>query len=199
MRRICSPIFWMRNRREGIFDISEFLYDEKSDTCTCPAGQRLERRKHKKRRVFEYIASGKTCAACELHDQCTRNKNRARTIKRHLRQKELDQMRRIAQSPQAKRDLKTRKHFMERSYADAANNHGFKRSRWRGLEKVTIQNLLIAAVQNIRILIGYWRKPVGVAQENRIAAQEMLKNIAQSVGETLVLGRWHLLHLSWAF
>lgn len=54
---------------------------------------------------------------------------------------------------------------MERSYADAANNHGFKRSRWRGLEKITIQDLMIAAVQNIRILIKHWRNPVGVAQE----------------------------------
>ena len=57
---------------------------------------------------------------------------------------------------------------MERSYADAANNHGFKRSRWRGLQRMTIQNLLIAAVQNIRILIKHWRKPGGVAQEMRV-------------------------------
>ena len=113
-----------------------------------------------------------------------------------MRQKELDRMREISMSAQAKRDLKTRKHLMEGSYADAANNHGFKRSRWRGIEKVTIQNLLIAAVQNIRILIRYWRKPVGVAQENRITAKEVLLNIAQSVRETLVPGRWYLLHLS---
>lgn len=182
------------SRREGIFDISEFLYDEESDTYTCPAGQRLVRKKHKKKRkAFEYIAPVKTCAACELRDRCTRNKEGARTIKRHIRQHELDRMRRIAQSPQAKRDLKTRKHLMEGSYADAANNHGFKRSRWRGLEKVTVQNLLIAAVQNIRILIRYWRKPLGVAQANRITAKEMLKNIAIDVSENPVLGCWHLL------
>jgi hypothetical protein len=185
------------NRREGIFDISEFLYDEASDAYICPAGQRLVRGKWKnKREAFEYSASKKTCVACELRDQCTRNKNGSRTIKRHLRQKELNQMRRIAQSPPAKRDLKTRKHLMEGSYADAANNHGFKRSRWRGIEKVTIQNLLIAAVQNIRILIRYWRKTLGVAQENRIPAKEALINIAQGVSETLVRGHWYLLHVS---
>lgn len=185
------------NRREGIFDISEFLYDEESDTYSCPAGQRLVRRKWKgKRQAFEYSASKKTCVACELRGQCTRKRKGSRTIKRHLRQQELDQMRRIAQSPPANRDLKTRKHLMERSYADAANNHGFKRSRWRGLEKVTIQNLLIAAVQNIRILIRYWRKPVGVAQENRITANEALMNIAHRVSETLVPSHWYLLRVS---
>ena len=60
---------------------------------------------------------------------------------------------------------------MERSYADAANNHGFKRSRWRGLEKVTIQDLMIAAIQNIRVLTKHWRRPTGVAQEMQTVEQ----------------------------
>jgi len=42
---------------------------------------------------------------------------------------------------------------MEASFADAANNHGFKRSRWRRLWRQQIQDYLIAAIQNIRILL----------------------------------------------
>ena len=118
------------NRRAGIFDISEFIYEEASDTYVCPAGERLRPRKRKKKKkAIEYSASKRTCMRCELRDRCTRNKNGARTITRRLRQKELDRMRRISESSQSTRDLRTRKHFMERSYADAANNHGFKRSR----------------------------------------------------------------------
>jgi hypothetical protein len=49
--------------------------------------------------------------------------------------------------------LKRRKHKIEGSFADAANNHGFKKARYRGLEKVTLQNLLVATIQNIRKLI----------------------------------------------
>jgi hypothetical protein len=41
----------------------------------------------------------------------------------------------------------------EGSFADAANRHGYKRARWRGLTGMTIQNLLIAAAQNLRKLI----------------------------------------------
>ena len=41
----------------------------------------------------------------------------------------------------------------KRSFADAAVNHGFKRSRWRRLDKQRIQDYLIATVQNIRILL----------------------------------------------
>jgi transposase len=165
---------WKAGQHSGIFDISEFIYDKKTDTYTCPAGQRLKPRKHKKKqKAIEYSAKRKICQACELRDKCTRSQSGVRSIKRHVCQEDLDRMRRISKSAQSKRDLRTRKHFMERSYADAANNHGFKRSRWRGLEKVTIQDLMIAAVQNIRILIKHARKPSGVAQEMRMVEQSV--------------------------
>ena len=48
-----------------------------------------------------------------------------------------------------------RKYKAEGSFADAANNHGFKRSRFRGIEKVRIQNLLVAATQNLRKLMRH--------------------------------------------
>jgi hypothetical protein len=44
-------------------------------------------------------------------------------------------------------------HLMERSFAEAANQHGFKRSRWRRLWRQRIQDWLIALVQNLRILL----------------------------------------------
>jgi hypothetical protein len=40
---------------------------------------------------------------------------------------------------------------MERSFADAANNHYFKRARWRRLWRQQIHDYLIAAIQNVRI------------------------------------------------
>jgi hypothetical protein len=44
---------------------------------------------------------------------------------------------------------------MERSFADAANNHHFKRARWRRLWRQQIQDYLIAATQNVRILLQH--------------------------------------------
>jgi len=44
---------------------------------------------------------------------------------------------------------------MERSFADATNNHHFKRARWRRLWRQQIQDYLIAAIQNVRILLAY--------------------------------------------
>jgi IS5 family transposase len=139
-------------QKKGIFDISEFCYDEHSDTYLCPAGERLHRLRYdKKSKTFQYGASPHTCR----------------------------KMRDISQSAWSRRDGRIRQHLMERSYADAANNHGFKRSRWRGLAWVTVQNLMIAAVQNIRILISKGRKPSGVAQEacHRVTGSQQLTSI----------------------
>ena len=47
---------------------------------------------------------------------------------------------------------------MERSFA-RAKRYGFDRARWRGLWRVRIQEYLIAAMQNIRVLIKYGTDP----------------------------------------
>jgi hypothetical protein len=64
----------------------------------------------------------------------------------------------ITQSSEARRDIKTRQHCMERSYAQSAR-YGFDQARWRGLWKVAIQEYFICAIQNIEILIRHAKKP----------------------------------------
>ena len=141
------------HRCKGIFADHEFLYDAASDTVRCPAGQLLRpRRLHAKRRTIEYIAARRTCAACALRGQCTRSRY-GRTVKRHEHQQLLDRARLQAGSPAARRNRKRRQHLIEESFADAANNHHFKRARWRRLWRQQIQDFWIAAIQNIRLLL----------------------------------------------
>jgi hypothetical protein len=47
----------------------------------------------------------------------------------------------------------------EVSFAEAANHHGFKRARWRRLWRVQIQDWLIAAIQNVKILLKHRPPP----------------------------------------
>lgn len=143
-----------KGRREGIFSEKDFTYDATADTYQCPAGQMLIRRKHKtQREAWEYAASCATCRSCGMRAQCTRS-SVARTIKRHEGHELIQQGRAQAQSEAARQDQRRRKWLMEGSFADAANNHGFKRARWRRLGRQKIQDYMIAAVQNIRILIS---------------------------------------------
>ena len=147
-----------KGRKEGIFPEEMFTYDPKTDTMVCPAGKSLQRRTfHKHRNSTEYIGSKKGCGGCLLKPQCTRNKL-GRSVHRHVRKEELDYMFTLAKSPQAKKDIKTRKHLMERSYA-RSTRYNFDRARWRGLGKVTIREYLVSAIQNIMALIRYVKNP----------------------------------------
>lgn len=152
-------------RRVGIFGSEDFAYDKDTDTYRCPAGQTLTRRKHKKKRnAFEYACAKKVCSACALRDQCTKAKSgNPRTIKRHEKQERVDAARKESHSNRAKRDRVRRKWLMEGSFADSANNHGFKRSRWRRLHNQKIQDYLIAAIQNVRILMRHMQRKRKVA------------------------------------
>jgi transposase len=139
-------------RKRGIFPQDAFSYDPETDTFTCPAGQVLKRGKlYKYRNHYEYRASAKACAHCELRDQCTHSKN-GRTLKRHVRHDELNRALKEAESSNASQDIRDRKYISECSFA-RSTRYGYKRSRWRRLWRVTIQDFLIAAIQNIMVLI----------------------------------------------
>jgi transposase len=146
-------------RRAGIFPESEFRYEPGRDVFVCPAGQRLSRHHwHAGRRLWEYRTRPGVCAGCALRTQCTRAKD-GRSLKRHEAHELVQKARAQANSVAARRDRRRRQHLMERSFADAANNHGFKHARWRRLWRQQIQDWLIAAIQNIRILLQPRLKP----------------------------------------
>jgi transposase len=141
-----------------IFSEEQFQYDRQSDTYRCPAGSQLKPKSlHLNRQSRDYAAPKKTCEACDLREQCTKNKS-GRTIKRHLRQEELDKMREATHSAKARRDIKTRQHLMERSFA-RSTRYGFDRARWRGIWRVQIQEYLISAIQDIQVLLRYGDQP----------------------------------------
>jgi hypothetical protein len=67
-------------------------------------------------------------------------------------------MREASRLAKAKRDIKTRQHLMERSFA-RGTRYGYDQARWRGLWRVQIQEYLISAIQNIQVLLKYGHKP----------------------------------------
>ena len=150
-------------RSEGIFPDSAFAYDATTNIVRCPSGQTMKpRRLHPTKRMWEYQLPQGICAACALRAQCTRAKN-SRTIQRHEHHPLLEQARAQSHSAAARRDRQRRQHLAEGSFADAANNHGFKRARWRRLWRVQIQDWLIAGIQNIKILLRAMRQAPAAA------------------------------------
>jgi transposase len=150
-------------RQKDIFSRGMFIYDYRRDIFICPAGQVLKKRKYKeKRKHYEYRASVKICNHCRLKQKCSRSKL-ARTVKRHIRQDDIDRMLTQARSAEAKADIKTRQHLMERSFARAIR-YGYKRARWRRLWRVQIQEYLTAGIQNMMVLLANAKKPAAGAK-----------------------------------
>jgi len=166
-------------RRALIFPIEAFAYDAATDTYICPAGECLKRRSHHKSRgSSDYGISGKICDACGLKEQCTKSKA-GRTVHRDNRQDELDVMREKSRSYASRQDIKLRQHFMEGSFGNSAR-YGYKRSRWRGLWRVKIQDYLVAIIQNITILIRHGTK---VKMAKIIALAERRLALITATGE----------------
>ena len=141
-------------QRAGIFPDTDFKYKAEDNTYLCPAGQVMKaRRVHPQKRTWEYHLPKGVCAQCSLRKECTRSKT-GRTIQRHEHQELLDRARGQAHSRAARQSRKRRQIILEQSFADAVNNHGFKRARWRRLWRQQIQDWLIAGIQNIRILLS---------------------------------------------
>ena len=152
------PPFKDGQKHNGKFSEEAFTYDPQDDVYLCPAGQRLKRRRYDgQSETFQYRCKTKVCRACPLRDRCTEAK-RGRTLRRHVRHEEIRLMRERAQSGGSKKDLKTRQHLMERSFARAVR-FGLKRARWRRLWRVQIQEYLTAAIQNIMILVRDVKEP----------------------------------------
>ncbi len=142
-------------RAESIFPDSAFTYRAQDNTYLCPAGHTLiARRLHPDRRTWEYWLPQNPCAGCSMREQCTRAKA-GRTLHRHEHQALLDRARGQSHSAAGRSNRHRRQQLMEGSFADAANNHGFKRARWRRQWRQEIQDWMIAAVQNIRILAAH--------------------------------------------
>jgi transposase len=166
-------------RMVGIFSDDLFIYDEETDTFTCPMGKRLRFRAFlRERQSVEYIASKKDCGVCELRSKCTTNKV-GRTIKRHLRQEELDYMRYIAGTTISRNDIKTRQHLMERSFA-RSKRYGFGRARWRRLWRLRIQEYLTAAIQNMQILMKYGNDPRRAVSKAKESIYEKLSSLSEN-------------------
>jgi len=151
----CIPHAKSRGCGEGKFSRDDFQYDGVKDCYVCPNGKELKRqtRKPVNRNEHMYKASRKDCQRCPLRANCYSGKYSKR-VYRHEDQDVIDWADNCMSKPRRRYFMGRRQAVAEGSFADAANNHGYKRSRWRGLERMTIQNLLIASIQNLRKLIA---------------------------------------------
>lgn len=174
----CIPAKDGNAPRKGKFGHDAFRYVAAKDCFVCPGGHELHpyRREDRRQRI-RYQAAAGVCQECPLRSRCTDSK-RGRCVQRHMAQEHIDWANSCLSKARRRHLGRRRQIRAEGSFADGANRHGFKRARWRGLAKMTIQNLLIAVCQNLRKLVKAGRR---VAPGAAVVAQRTVRTISMSI------------------
>ena len=159
-KRDIIPTFPRRSRHlnRNILSPEKFKYDEEKDVFICPSGKELRRITYDKRnRRWHYRARGSACRLCSLKSVCSPN-TKYRSIVRHEDHQYVEKSLNWLESPYAKLSIKERRCYAEWAISEAKSLHGLSKTRYRGLERVTIQGLMTASVQNIKRLLALYRR-----------------------------------------
>ena len=168
------------------FNHDKFIYDTQQDSYLCPVGQRLPRHQEKPREnSIIYRADRQTCQSCRHVRKCVSSQQFGQQIRRNVNTEHIEWADGCLSKYERKRLMARRKYKAEGSFADAANNHGFKQCRLREIEKATIQNQMIAAIQNLRKLLSATRPKPHVE-----AFKQIFKRLKSQCLEAIRLLSW---------
>jgi transposase len=140
-----------RNARAGTFTPVDFTIDWDGGTARCPAGAHSRSMKQDGRGLIRFAFSRSDCLPCPIRDQCTRAKNgAARNIAVHPQP--VHEARTLAIQAQGTDEwLATynARAGIEGTISQAVRGPGLRHSRYRGLPKVHLQNVLTGMALNL--------------------------------------------------
>jgi hypothetical protein len=141
------------------FGPAQFTYDAAQDVYVCPAGTLLRpvRREYTAEKV-EYRADATICNVCPMKAACTPS-DAGRGVHRSFHAEYLDRVRGYHTTEAYAKAMRKRKVWIEPLFGEAKQWHGMRRFRLRGLIKVNMEGLFIAAGQNLKRLLSAkgWR------------------------------------------
>jgi transposase len=152
-------------KKSPYYGASRFVYDPEQDLYRCPQGEplRLYTRSYTER-VTKYRAKPETCNACPVKPECTPGAN-GRVVGRSFDEEFLERVRAYRETEPYRKALRKRKVWVEPLFGEAKEWHGMRRFRLRGLWRVNMEALMIAAAQNVKRLLTFrGRGPRHLAQ-----------------------------------
>jgi len=127
----------------------QFDYFEEEDVYVCPkTGVTLPYRNIDKLGYKKYY-DRKQCEGCPYQKQCC-GKSKFRTIRRLVCEGINERARKRRLSSEGKELFKKRKTTVERSFGDSKQNHGYRYTLFKGVEKNQAYTHLICAAQNMK-------------------------------------------------
>ncbi len=142
-----------RKPRPGHLPPSAFRYDWERDVYICPQDKSLRRVAFDPRyQRYHYRPRHPDCRGCPLRKACSTEKT-VRNVFRYKEEDALEWGMAHLETREAEELLIERRVLAEGVVGEAKTQHGLRRAICRGLDKVTIQALLTASVQNLKRLL----------------------------------------------
>ena len=139
--------------QQEVFGKYRFRYEPYFDAYICPEGKHLYWKTTNRTGYREYWSSSKDCANCPRKSECMSEKAKRRLVTRHVWQDALEEVTWFTKTTIGRRIYSWRKQTIERSFAEAKENHGLRFARMLGIQNMREQCFLTAAAQNIKRLV----------------------------------------------
>ena len=157
----------------------EFKYEKEEDVYVCPkTGVILPYRNIDKLGYKKYY-DRQACVGCPFQKECC-GKSKFRTIRRHINEEVNERARERRLSEEGKELFKKRKTTVERSFGDSKQNHGYRYTLFKGVEKNQAYTHLICAAQNMKN-IAIKRTNIDKKKENNINITHSFKKISSFI------------------
>jgi transposase len=164
--RVVGPVIddnsWQAQAAAG-YGAAAFTIDWEAEQATCPTGQRSRRwvvsgqaRGHE--RVTVRFAR-KVCAACAVHDQCTKSVRTGRVLT--LLPREQYQVLHAQRTKQQTADFKAeyaRRAGVEGTLSQGLRLGDLRQTRYIGEAKTRLQHILIAIALNLLRVVAWWHE-----------------------------------------
>jgi DDE family transposase len=147
-------------RAQGGFAAADFELDWNKRMATCPSGHRsrswLERTNDRGLSEIKIKFARGDCRACGVREQCTRTAEQRRTLTIHPEAEFKALAAARARTRQAEyKELYKLRSGSEASLSQAVRRSGLRRSRYVGLDKTHLQNIVIATATNLVRLLNW--------------------------------------------
>ena len=127
----------------------EFKYLQKEDAYVCPKTGVILPYKNIDKTGYKKYYDRKACENCPFQKACCKN-TKYRTIRRLINEDVNERARERRLSKEGKELFKKRKTTVERSFGDSKQNHGYRFTLFKGVEKNQAYTHLICAAQNMK-------------------------------------------------
>lgn len=157
----------------------EFKYIKEEDVYICPrTGIVLPYRNIDKFGYKKYY-DRKQCEGCPFLSECC-GKTKFRTIRRLINEEINEKARERRLSPEGKELFKKRKTTVERSFGDSKQNHGYRYTLYKGVEKNQAYTHLICAAQNMKN-IAIKRTKIDKSKQNKGHYTNIFKKLLKNI------------------